>query len=244
MSWLVLGELLLALVIFPVLFFVPAPYGRHLREGFGPTMPARAGWMVMEAPAVVVPVMAFVQAGGGIESDGIWLLALWELHYLQRTLIFPLRMRAAGRKPVLTVGLAFAFNVMNGIINGAALAAWRADLLALAGAAVFLAGMAINWHSDAVLRRLRAPNARGQDPATRYRIPRGGLFRSVSAANYFGEIVEWLGFALAARTPAAAAFALFTTANLVPRGVTHHRWYREHFPDYPRERRAVVPFLL
>ncbi|HTO73850.1 MAG TPA: DUF1295 domain-containing protein, partial [Gemmatimonadales bacterium] len=73
--------------------------------------------------------------------------------------------------------------------------------------------------------------------------PDGGVFRWVSCANYFGEIVEWTGFALAAMTPAAWAFAAFTAANLVPRGWAHHRWYRRTFPDYPPERRAVLPYL-
>jgi 3-oxo-5-alpha-steroid 4-dehydrogenase 1 len=221
-----------------VLFFVPAPYGRHQRRGWGPALPARAGWMLMELPAVVVPVVAFVHAGGTAASDGVWLLALWQLHYLQRTFVFPLRMRPGARKPVVTVVLALAFNVMNGWLNGTALAGWRADAWAAIGVALFLAGLAINIHADAHLRALRRPGETG------YQIPRAGLFRWVSAANYFGELVEWLGFALAARTGAAWAFFLFTAANLVPRAVTHHRWYRERFPDYPRDRRAILPGIL
>ena len=45
-------------------------------------------------------------------------------------------------------------------------------------------------------------------------------------------------------TWAGAAFAFFTTANLLPRALAHHRWYHEKFPDYPRERKAIVPGLL
>lgn len=192
----------------------------------------------METPAVVTPLVAFVAAGGGWRADGVWLLLLWQLHYVQRAFVFPLRMRGAKRKPWLTVLMAIGFNVLNGVINGVALASWRGDLVALGGAALFLAGLAVNLHSDAVLRDLRAPGESG------YAIPRGGMFRYVSAANYLGEIVEWLGFAVAARTPAAWAFLAFTVANLVPRALAHHRWYRARFPDYPRERRAILPFVL
>ena len=238
MTWLLVAEIAMAVVVFPVLLFIPAPYGRHLRDGWGPTLPARAAWVLMELPAAVVPLIAFRAAGGSLGADGVWLLALWELHYLQRTFVFPLRMRAGGRKPLVTVALAAGFNVMNGVLNGAALATWRADGWAVLGALIFLGGLAINLHSDAVLRGLRAPGETG------YKIPRGGVFRWVSAANYFGEIVEWIGFALAARTGAAWAFALFTAANLVPRALSHHRWYRERFPDYPAERRAILPFVL
>jgi hypothetical protein len=237
-TWLLVAEIAMAALVFPILLFIPAPYGRHLRAGWGPTLPARAGWVLMESPAVLVPLLAYGACGGTLAGDGVWLLALWQLHYLQRTFVFPLRMRPGGRKPLLTVALALGFNVMNGVLNGAALATWRADAWALVGAAVFLAGWVINLHSDAVLRALRAPGETG------YRIPRRGLFRWVSAANYLGELVEWLGFALAARTGAAWAFLLFTAANLVPRALSHHRWYREKFPDYPPGRRAILPFVL
>jgi len=41
--WLVLLEVALAIPTLLSLVFVPAPYGRHQRKGWGPTMPARMG---------------------------------------------------------------------------------------------------------------------------------------------------------------------------------------------------------
>ncbi len=79
-------------------------------------------------------------------------------------------------------------------------------------------------------------------PATGF--PHGGAFRWVSCPNYLGEIVEWIGWALATWSLAGTAFALYTMANLAPRAVAHHRWYRERFADYPPQRRALVPFVL
>lgn len=78
---------------------------------------------------------------------------------------------------------------------------------------------------------------------TGYKIPRGGAFELVSGANFFGEIVEWFGFALAAWSLPAFAFAVFTFANIGPRAASHHQWYLKKFPDYPRNRRAVIPFV-
>ncbi len=72
----------------------------------------------------------------------------------------------------------------------------------------------------------------------------GGLFELVSTPNYFGEIVQWIGWAVMTWSLAGLSFALFTVANLLPRGIGHHRWYREHFEDYPDRRRAIVPFIL
>jgi hypothetical protein len=69
------------------------------------------------------------------------------------------------------------------------------------------------------------------------------MFEYVSCANYFGEFVEWCGFALATWSPAAVIFAVWTAANLAPRARQHHRWYQGKFKDYPCDRAAFVPLL-
>jgi len=40
------------------------------------------------------------------------------------------------------------------------------------------------------------------------------------------------------------AFFVFTFANLFPRAIRAHKWYRAKFPDYPKDRKAVVPFIV
>jgi 3-oxo-5-alpha-steroid 4-dehydrogenase 1 len=69
------------------------------------------------------------------------------------------------------------------------------------------------------------------------------MFEYVSGANFFGEIVEWTGFALAANSWVAVAFAAFTFANIGPRGVQHHHWLQAKFDDYPAARKALIPFI-
>ena len=145
--------------------------------------------------------------------------------------------------PALRAGLvlmAVVFNVMNGGLNGLFLAQalrpeW--DLAATIGLSIAVLGFASNLKADATLRALRRESAG-------YQIPRGGLYRWVSCPNYLSELVEWTGFAIAAASPFGWAFAIFTAANLVPRAVASHHWYRATFPDYPRERRAIIPYLL
>ena len=51
------------------------------------------------------------------------------------------------------------------------------------------------------------------------------MFTFVSGANFFGEIVEWSGFAVASGTLPAIAFALFTFCNIAPRAYHHHLSY-------------------
>ena len=70
------------------------------------------------------------------------------------------------------------------------------------------------------------------------------MYRHVSCPNYLGEMLEWTGWAVLTWSLAGTAFAVFTAANLVPRAMAIHRWYRDKFPDYPVERKAVIPFLV
>lgn len=150
------------------------------------------------------------------------------------------------RFPLSGVVFGILFNSINGFINGYAVAhaphlmdaAWLHDPRFVVGLAVAVAGWLINFQADTILIGLR------QDGSTGYKVPYGGLFRYVSSANYFGEIVLWCGWALMSFTPAGLSFAVFSTANLLPRALSHHRWYAEHFPDYPRERKAIIPGLL
>ena len=109
------------------------------------------------------------------------------------------------------------------------------------GIVMFFTGMGINIYSDSTLLNLRGKPVNGRRQG--YKIPRGGVFEYVSCANYFGEILEWSGFALASGTVAGAAFALFTFCNIGPRAYNHHKWYLSKFEDYPKSRKAVIPFI-
>lgn len=245
-GWAVGAEFALALITVVVVSFVVAPYGRYLRAGWGPTLRAPLGWFLMELPAVVLFALFFFSGAASFQLVPLLLLGLWQLHYLHRTFVYPLSMRFGHKRmPVLVVCLAIAFNTLNSYINarwighlGTYSVDWLADPRFLFGTTLFLAGWAGNIHSDAILRSLRDPGGTG------YGIPRGGLFRWVSAPNYLCEIVEWAGWAIATWSPAGLAFAVYTAANLAPRALSHDAWYRKQFPDYPMERKALIPYIL
>ena len=238
---------LLAIAIFPIQFRVTAPYGRHTRPGWGPMIPNRLGWTVMESVSLILFVGLFL-AGPTDKSAPMWIFfALWAAHYINRSLVFPWRTHTAGKLiPVAIVGSAIAFNLVNAGLNVLYLGwsgavypvAWLTDPRFIVGLAIFLVGAAINIWADHTLIGLRA-NGR-QD----YTIPRGGLFNFVSCPNHMGEVIQWSGFALMCWNLPALSFAIWTAANLIPRAVSHHKWYRTTFPDYPQGRRAVIPALL
>ena len=245
LGWLILLEALLAVPTLLALLFVPAPYGRHERKGWGPTIPARLGWIVMESPAVWFFAWVYFQGPNATRAIPLVMLALWQLHYVYRAFVFPFLIRSEGKRMPLSVALmAFLFNLLNNWVNARWISAvgdypagWLSSTPFLVGCALFLGGFTLNVTSDRTLRRLRAPGETG------YRIPRGGAFELVSAPNYLGEMIEWAGWALLAWSPAGLAFAFYTFANLAPRAISHHRWYRDRFPDYPAGRKALIPFL-
>jgi len=236
----------LGLVIFPVLWITPAPYGRHNRPGWGSQIKASLGWAIMESPAVIVFALCFALNNKKASILPLLFLIMWQTHYLHRTYVYPFLIRGRQKQmPVIIMVLALAFNAINGYLNGRYLYAfapdyppsWIGNPRFITGLVLFIVGFAINLHSDGVLRKLRRPSEKD------YKIPYGGLFEHVSCANYFGEIVEWFGWAVATWSLSGLAFAFFTVSNLVPRAYKHHEWYVKEFPDYPRRRKAVIPFV-
>jgi len=245
------GFVAFSALAFVALQFVTAPYGRHLRDGWGPKIDATLGWVVMEAPSPLAFLGCWLVAEPArrFSAAGLVFLALWQTHYVYRAFVFPFRRRGGSEAmPLSIVLLSMAFNLANGYLNARWIytlgperpLAWLADPRFLAGVALFAIGYAINHQSDRILFNLRNPRAPGGDG---YTIPRGGLFRFVSCPNYLGEIVEWTGWALCTFSPAGLAFAAASAANLVPRARSHHLWYRERFADYPQERKAIVPWI-
>jgi 3-oxo-5-alpha-steroid 4-dehydrogenase 1 len=238
---------LLALALIPSQLKMTAPYGRHTRTDWGPMISNRLGWFLMELVSLVVFVGLFL-SGPNEKTAPMWVFfALWTAHYVNRSLIFPWRTRTRGKvMPLAITASAIVFNVVNAGINGLYLGwlgdiyplAWLSDPRFIIGLLIFATGAAINLWSDNRLIALRSGGQQG------YTIPRGGLFNRISCPNHFGEIIEWSGFALMCWNLPALSFAIWTAANLIPRAVSHHKWYRNTFPDYPQDRRAVIPALL
>ena len=238
---------LVALALVPAQLRTTAPYGRHSRTDWGPSISNQLGWCLMELVSPVVFGGLFL-FGPNEKTAPMWIFfALWSAHYVNRSLIFPWRTHTQGKTmPLAIVGSAAAFNIVNGGLNGLYLGwlgpvyppDWLSDSRFIAGVAIFGIGAGINIWSDNRLIGLRSGSERG------YAIPRGGLFDSVSCPNLMGEIVQWSGFALMCWNLPALSFAVWTAANLVPRAISHHKWYRKTFPDYPPSRRAVIPALL
>ena len=71
------------------------------------------------------------------------------------------------------------------------------------------------------------------------------MYKYVTSANYFGELVEWTGFAILTWSTAGLVFVWWTFANLVPRANTIHKKYISKFgEEYTKlNRKRVIPFI-
>jgi len=234
-----------AVIVFVLLFFISAPYGKFSRKGWGPSIKSKWAWLIMEFPSPFLMTIFFITADTKTLPEIIFLI-IWLTHYLQRTFVYPFSQ--SGREkpyPLIVASMAIIFNCFNGFANGFGVfhlynysSSWLFTWQFISGIIIFITGFIINKTADEKLRvfRKRSPEE--------YVIPHGWLFNLISSPHYFGEIIEWAGWAIMTWSLPGLAFSVFTFANLFPRAVASHRWYKSHFTEYPSERKAIIPFII
>ena len=238
----------IAFVVFVALYFVKAGYGKFRTPASGFSINNKTAWVLMEAPVFFTMAVLWLQSADPWLLPQLVLFLLFELHYFQRSFVFPLLLKGKGSMPVCIMLMGVTFNVVNGMMQAGGLflfppaeyadgAAYLIQPRTLAGIAIFFAGMAVNIHSDHVIRSLRKPGD------TNHYLPERGMYRFVTSANYFGELVEWTGFAIASSTWASWVFVLWTAANLVPRAAAIYNRYAEEFGDVVYSRKRIIPFV-
>ena len=242
MAWLTLSIITFIYLI----IFKPKTYGRHVRKD-KLAINNRLGWFLMELPTVVL--MPYFFFTGSLDYNLVTLIfiTLYFIHYINRVFVFPFKINTKGKTiPLLIVLSAMIFNICNTYFIGYYFGnlcrlyhfEWFCSPYFIIGILLFLIGAYINYQSDRTLINLR------KDSKTGYKVPFGGLFKYISCPNHFGEIIEWIGFAILTCSLPTFSFALWTIANLLPRSIQHHNWYRKKFPDYPADRKAIIPFLI
>lgn len=240
---------LLAAVVFFALQKVEAAYGMTYNPKWGPSLNNKVAWVLMEAPAFFLMALIWILSPRATEIAPCIMAGLFELHYFQRSFIFPFLMRGKSRMPLAIMLMGIIFNSINAYMIGGWLfhvapaglytSHWLLSPQFIIGTIIFFAGMAINIHSDHVIRSLRKPGDTG------HYIPRKGFYRYVSGANYFGELTEWIGFAILTWSAAGAVFALWTFANLAPRAKSLYARYTDRFgEEFTSLRlRYIIPFI-
>ena len=149
------------------------------------------------------------------------------------------------KMPISIALSAFFFNVINVSIQAFGIFYftkysddWLTSPAFIIGLSVFLFGMFINIKSDYIINSMK------RDKGPGYHIPDQFLYKYLSAPNYFGEIIEWLGWAILTFSISGFVFLIWVIANLFPRAIAHHKWYIDKFDNYPKERKAIIPGII
>lgn len=246
---------LIAVVVYIALFYFKAGYGYLSSSNWGPKISNKAAWVLMECPSflfMLLYTLDFARSGADTGNDRtvLYIMAgFFLLHYFQRSFIFPMLMRGKNTMPIAIMAMGMVFNTLNAYFIGEWLyrfapagmytSEWLGSPQFIVGSLVFITGMLINLDSDHVIRHLRKPGD------TKHYIPRKGLYKYVTSANYFGECTEWVGYAILTWSPAGLLFAIWTFANLAPRAKALTVKYEEEFGEEYRQlnKKNLIPFI-
>lgn len=236
-----------------VLMFLDAPYGKqdgaNRSKLWGPNLPLKTSWLLLETPVFFSFAIFFFLGDNWHHIAPIILFILWEGHYFHRTFIYPFTLKP-GKNPgfrAVILAMGIPLNALNGLINGLYLSQygehlwtveWLYDPRFIIGLMLFAGGRYLTKQSDDILSNLRKPGETG------YKIPQGGGFKWVSNPHYLGELLQWTGFAIACWSLPALAFVCITASNLIPKAMSNQRWYHDKFENYPKERKALLPYII
>ena len=240
---------IIAVIVFIALYFVTAGYGVFYNKKWGPSIPNKIGWILMESPVFIAMILLCVFSERSTNIVCLIFLILFEIHYFQRSFIFPFLIRGKSVMPLSVILMGVVFNTLNALMQGGWIfyvapenmyeTSWLTTPQFIIGTLIFFAGMIINIHSDNIIRHLRKPGD------TKHYLPKKGMFKYVTSANYFGEFVEWCGFAILTWSLAGAVFALWTFANLAPRAAKIYDNYKKEFGDEldTTKVKRILPFI-
>lgn len=235
------------LFVFITEFFFTAGYGQFATKSWGFAIPSKYAWMIMESPVFVIMLYFWYKSPQRSSKIRTLFFLFFEAHYFQRSFIFPLLFKGTSTMPVVICLMAVLFNICNGTMQGQWLfyispenyyRNWSKNPKLYIGIIVFITGMAINIHSDFVIRNLRKPGDNN------HYLPNAGFYKYVTSANYFGELIEWTGFAIMTWSISGFVFVWWSFANLFPRAFSIYRRYYEMFGAPVLEKKRIIPFII
>ncbi|MBR6175488.1 MAG: DUF1295 domain-containing protein [Bacteroidales bacterium] len=249
----------LAVVVFISLYFVKAGYGVFVSDKWGKTINNKVAWFLMEFPIFLAMIVIWLLSPHRFDIVPLVFLLVFEVHYFQRSIIFPWLMKGKASKMSLSVMFCgIAFNILNAVMQGYWIffesykcdyhvfglsyqdTAWLWSPQFIIGLVIFLIGFYVNLRSDYIIRHLRK-----SDEDTNHYLPEGFMFEYVTSANYLGELTEWLGFAILTWSLPGLVFFISTFANLVPRADALYKRYKVDFGEIIERKKLkrVFPFV-
>ena len=157
----------IAAIVFIALYFVEAGYGMLFDKKWGLPIPNKIAWICMEAPVFIVMFLLWNGSERQFETVPFLIFLFFELHYFQRSFIFPLLIKGKSKMPAGIMLMGITFNLLNGYMQGEWIfylapqdmytKSWLHSPQFIVGTILFFTGMAINIQSDHIVRHLRKP---------------------------------------------------------------------------------------
>ncbi len=248
-NYFLIGMSVAAVIVFIALNFVDAGYGMFANKKWGLMINNKIAWFFMEVPVFLSMLMLWIFSERHWQPVLFTFFIFFQFHYFRRAFLFPFMLKGESKMPLSIMFMGITFNLCNAFMQGGWLfyvspedyypLTWFYSPQFIIGTIIYFSGMYINISSDRIIRSLRKPGD------TKYYLPTGGLFNYVSSAHYFGETIQWIGFAILTWSISGAVFALWTFANLVPRANAVYHKYQAMFGEEIKNKKLkrIFPFI-
>ncbi|WOK99481.1 3-oxo-5-alpha-steroid 4-dehydrogenase 2 [Canna indica] len=203
---------------------------------------SRAGMLLLYTPALAAAAAAFCVPGAVTGERSLLVALALALHFFKRDFEVLFIHQFSGEIILdSAVLISFSYFISSVTIIYAQYLTQSmgepAVDLKYAGVVIFLVGIFGNFYHHYLLSKLRKKGEKG------YKIPEGGIFGLVICPHYLFEVIGWVGIALISQTVYAFSFVLGSTFYLMGRSYATRRWYLSKFENFPREVKAMIPFV-
>ena len=117
-NWFLITMTAIALLVFIALYFVKAGYGVFFSPKWGPSISNRWGWIIMEAPVFITMLVLWIMSDRTNDPVRLAMLLIFELHYFQRSFIFPFLFKGKSRMAISIMLCGVLFNTLNALMQG------------------------------------------------------------------------------------------------------------------------------
>ncbi|KAL3523702.1 hypothetical protein ACH5RR_016536 [Cinchona calisaya] len=214
---------------------------RKTSGGGGIKLSSRPGMILLYAPAALLGLASFfIFPGGGIRF--LMLKLAVTVHFSKRVLESLFVHKYSGGMmldSVIIISSSYSFAAAGMIyIQHMTLEAPEplVDLKFL-GLLIFLLGISGNFYHHYLLANLRKENEKG------YKIPTGGLFNLVVCPHYLFEILGFLGISFISQTLFSYVCGIGVALYLIGRSYVTRKWYISKFENFPKNVKALIPFV-
>ncbi|XP_011502620.1 PREDICTED: very-long-chain enoyl-CoA reductase [Ceratosolen solmsi marchali] len=178
-----------------------------------------------------------------------WAVACWSIHYIKRLLetvfvhrfshsTMPLRNLFKNCTYYWLFAMYVAYHVNHPLYTP------PCSLSFVIGATAFFVCELGNLSIHLALRNLRPPGTTIRKIPMATRNPFTLLFNLVSCPNYTYEIGSWIGFTIMTQCLPAGLFTLAGAYQMTVWAQGKHKLYKKEFSNYPKCRKAIIPFVL